>query len=118
MAHVRQDKIDALKKRMKELGIREEDIEERFVRSSGPGGQHVNKVSTCVYLKHKPTGLEVKCQQSRSQSLNRFLARRALVELIEERLYGMRSSKQIRIAKIRKQKLKRKKRARQKRGEL
>jgi peptide chain release factor len=65
-------------KEMSKLNIKEEDIVERFVRSSGPGGQNVNKTSTCVHLKHLPTGLEVKCQQERSQAQNRYLARKIL----------------------------------------
>ena len=68
---------------MEELGIFEKDIDEKFVRSSGHGGQNVNKTSTCVYLKHVPTGIEVKCMKDRSQSINRFLARRELVKKIE-----------------------------------
>ena len=68
---------------MEELGIFEKDIEEKFVRSSGHGGQNVNKTSTCVYLKHIPTGIEVKCMKDRSQSINRFLARRELIKKFE-----------------------------------
>ncbi|MEI8356729.1 MAG: peptide chain release factor-like protein [Deltaproteobacteria bacterium] len=95
---------------MKSLDLREEDIEEKFIHSSGKGGQHVNKTSTCVYLKHLPTGLEVKCMKERSQSVNRFLARRELVEKIES-LSGIRTLHEIRDEKLRKQKAKRKKRA-------
>ena len=73
----------ALEKKMAALGVREEDIVESFIRSSGPGGQNVNKTSTCVYLKHLPTGLEVKCQRQRSQLLNRNLARHILLSKIE-----------------------------------
>jgi len=73
-----------LKERMEALGVREEDLRETFIRSSGKGGQHVNKTSTCVYLRHIPTGLEVKCMQDRSQSVNRFLARRELLEKLAE----------------------------------
>lgn len=75
-------KMINLKQEMLRLGIREEDITESFVRSSGPGGQNVNKTSTCVYLKHIPTGIEVKCQRERSQSANRCLARKILMEKI------------------------------------
>jgi protein subunit release factor B len=71
-----------LKKTILRLGIREEDIEESFVRSSGPGGQNVNKTSTCVYLKHLPTGIVVKCQRERSQTANRYLARKILMEKV------------------------------------
>src|ERR1039457_3128417 len=80
---VSEEKNRQLKEKMSALGIREEDITEKFVRSSGKGGQHVNKTSTCVWLKHIPTGVEVKCMAERSQSLNRFLARRELAERIE-----------------------------------
>ncbi|MDO8488595.1 MAG: peptide chain release factor-like protein [Candidatus Omnitrophota bacterium] len=74
-----------LEKRMVLLGVREDDIVERFIRSSGPGGQNVNKTSTCVYLKHLPTGIEVKCQRQRSQLLNRSLARHILLSKITQR---------------------------------
>ncbi len=77
---------DVLKRRMEKLGIREEDIEESFVRSGGHGGQNVNKTSTCVMLLHRPTGLQVKCQTTRNQGKNRVLARVWLVQKIEEQL--------------------------------
>jgi len=96
--------------RMVACHLREEDIEESFVRSGGPGGQKVNRSATCVYLKHRPTGLEVKMQRSRSQGLNRFYARRRLCELIEERLLGRQSPEELRREKIRKQKQRRKRR--------
>jgi protein subunit release factor B len=99
-----------LEAKMKALGIVEKDVEERFVRSSGSGGQKVNKTSTCVYLKHIPTGIEVKCMEERSQSLNRFLARRELVRQIEK-LSGLLTSDEIKIRKMRKQKSKKRKRA-------
>jgi len=105
------EKDKALKEKMERLEIHEKDLEEKFIRSSGKGGQHVNKVSTCVYLKHIPTGMEVKCQQERSQSLNRFLARRILVDKIESLVLKEESAEQQRIAKIRRQKRKRSKRA-------
>ena len=92
------------------LGVREDDLEEKFVRSSGKGGQHVNKTSTCVWLKHIPTGVEVKCMAERSQSMNRFLARRELLERIEA-LAGLPTKREQATAKIRKQKAKRKKRS-------
>jgi protein subunit release factor B len=108
------DKEQALAERMAELGIREEDIVEKFIRSGGHGGQNVNKVATCVYLKHLPTGTEVKCQQERSQSLNRYLARRILTDKIETAILGKESAEEQRIAKIRRQKRKRSKRAKDK----
>lgn len=107
---VSEEKNRWLKEKMQSLNIREEDIIEKFVRSSGRGGQKVNKSATCVYLKHIPTGIEVKCMETRSQSINRFLARRELVWRIEE-FYGLRSSREDKIEKIRKQKAKRRKRA-------
>ena len=96
---------------MEALRIFEKDIVEKFIRSSGRGGQKVNKASTCVYLKHIPTGIEVKCQRERYQSLNRFLARRILADKIEAKIKGEESEEQQRIAKIRRQKRKRSKRA-------
>lgn len=99
---------------MEQLKIKESDILERFIRASGPGGQKVNKTSSCVYLKHKPTGVEVKCQKERSQALNRFLARRILVNKIESKLSKKKSEEQKRIEKIRRQKRKRSKRAKEK----
>jgi protein subunit release factor B len=108
------EKEQALADRMAKLGIREEDIVEKFIRSGGHGGQNVNKVATCVYLKHLPTGTEVKCQQERFQSLNRFLARRILTDKIESAVLGNQSEEEQRIAKIRRQKRKRSKRAKDK----
>ena len=101
--------------RLQKLGIRPEDLSEHFVRSSGAGGQKVNKTSTCVVLRHKPTGIEIKCQDSRSQSLNRFLARRRLVERLEALLFKKQSEAQKIREKIRRQKRKRSKRAQEKR---
>ncbi len=111
---VRPEKEDALRLKMERLGIREGDLIEKFVRSGGKGGQHVNKVATCVYLKHLPTGIEVKCQRERSQSVNRFLARRILADKIEAMVLGKESAEQQRIEKIRRQKRRRSRKAKQK----
>ncbi len=100
--------------RMAALGIREEDLKETFIRSGGKGGQHVNKTSTCVHLKHVPTGIEVKCQQERSQVLNRYRAREILVGKIEDLTRGRECAEQQRIEKIRRQKRKRSRRAKEK----
>jgi len=107
-----------LREKMERLDIRESDIVERFVRSAGPGGQNVNKVSTCVYLKHVPTGIEVKCQAERHQATNRFLARRRLVQKIEDVMLGKESEEQQRIQKVRRQKRRRSRRAKEKVLEL
>jgi len=103
-------KNEWLRARLSSLGIAERDIDEKFIRSRGRGGQKVNKTSSCVYLKHVPTGVEVKCMTARSQSLNRFLARRELAEKVEAFLNVKDGAIAVRQAKIRKQKLKRKKR--------
>lgn len=111
---VNPSKEEALRRKMAGFGINERDIFESFVRSSGKGGQKVNKTSSCVYLKHLPTGIEVKCQNDRCQSVNRFLARRVLVEKIEEKILGAQSRRQQEIEKIRRQKRKRSKRSKEK----
>ena len=107
-------KNEELKRAMERLGIREADLEESFVRSGGPGGQNVNKVSTCVILKYVPAGLVIKCQRDRSQSMNRYWARRILIERIESQIHGRESKEAKRIAKIKRQKRKRSKRAKDK----
>jgi len=94
--------------------IPREELQISFVRSGGPGGQNVNKTSTAVYLKHLPTGIEVKMQRERSQALNRFLARRALADKLEARLRGEQSAEAARVAKLRRQKRKRSRRAKEK----
>lgn len=108
------EKERSLRERMERLGIEERDIVEKFVRSRGHGGQNVNKTSTCVYLKHVPSGIEVKCQQERSQALNRFLARRILADKIEGIALGNESREQQLREKIRRQKRRRSRRAKEK----
>ncbi len=112
------EKEKALREKMEQLDIKESDITERFIRSAGHGGQNVNKVSTCVYLKHIPTGIEVKCQAERYQAMNRFLARRLLVQKIENMVLGKESEEQQRIQKVRRQKRRRSRRAKEKVLEL
>ena len=104
------EKNEALAARMAALGIREADLVEKFVRGSGAGGQKVNKTSSCVYLLHRPSGMEVKCQWERSQVLNRFLARRELCDRLEARMKGAASARQQEIEKIRRQKRRRSRR--------
>ncbi len=104
---VRPEKLDELKVRMARLGIIEGDLMEKFITGSGSGGQKINKTSSCVYLKHEPTGIEVKCQQDRSRELNRFLARRELCEKIEAQVHGLKTKRQLKADKVKKQKQRR-----------
>lgn len=108
------DKLLNLEKKMKALGIKKEDIEEKFIKSAGRGGQKVNKSSSAVFLKHKKTNLSVKCGKARSQHLNRFLALRNLVEKIEAGMTGRDEKEQKKIKKIKKQKQRRKRKAQKK----
>jgi protein subunit release factor B len=108
------EKENQLALRMTALGVREADIEESFVRSGGHGGQNVNKTSTCVMLVHRPTGVQVKCQETRQQGLNRFIARRVLLDKIEAAKNGFVAARRAEIEKIRRQKRKRSKRAKAK----
>jgi peptide chain release factor len=107
-------KEESLLQRMHELGIHEQDIEEIFIHSRGSGGQNVNKTSTCVQIKHIPTGIVVRSERERLQGLNRFLARRLLVLTIEEKILGKNSPQRIKRDKQRKQKNRRYRRTKKK----
>ncbi len=111
---VSESKVRKLEEKIKKLSLRESDFEESFIRSSGSGGQNVNKLSTCVVLRHRPTGFSVRCQKERSQALNRFLAMRMLVDKIEAYHLGKQNEREKTLAKIRRQKRKRSKRAKEK----
>src|SRR5437660_11140501 len=97
---VSQDKEVQLAARMSSLGVSEAEIEESFVRSGGHGGQNVNKTSTCVMLVHRPTGVAVKCQETRQQGLNRFIARRLLLDKIEQEQKGFVAAQRAETEKI------------------
>lgn len=98
------EKQDELRQRMQRLGIKEDDLIEKFILGSGSGGQKINKTSSCVYLKHIPTQIEINCQQDRSREQNRFLARRQLCEIYETQILHEKSAKQQAFEKIRRQK--------------
>ncbi len=110
MPPVSEDKERVLRERMERLGLREADLDERFIRGGGPGGQKINKTSVVVCLRHRATGIEVRCGAERSQALNRFLARRALCERFEAKAAGVRSAEQAAREKIRRQKRRRSRR--------
>ncbi len=98
---------EKFQRRLAALGLNESEIEESFCRSAGPGGQHVNKVSTAVELRHRPTGLAVRVQDSRSQALNRRLARERLLDAIEARQHSIIEKEKARKARLRRQKARR-----------
>ncbi len=111
---VSKDKIDELQARMERLGITDKDLIEKFILGSGKGGQKINKTSSCVYLHHIPSGIEIKCQRDRSREMNRFYARRDLCERLEGILFEEKSAKQKAVEKIRRQKQRKTRKQKQK----
>jgi protein subunit release factor B len=105
------DKARELRERLERLGIRDEDLDEQFVRSGGKGGQNVNKVSTCVVLVHLPSGIRVKCQQERSQGMNRYFARKLLADKIETERLGRQSAQEPEFERVRRLKRRRSRRS-------
>lgn len=104
---VSQSKKEQLTIRMRELGIKESDLAETFILGSGSGGQKINKTASCVQLRHAPSAIDIKCQQSRSREMNRFLARRELCDRLEERVRGAAGKRRQEAEKIRRQKRRR-----------
>jgi len=111
---ISEDKIKKIKKLMQELGIKEKDLVEKFILGSGRGGQKIQKTSSCVYLKHIPSGIEIKCQKDRSRAVNRYLARNMLCEAYKAKILKEKSEKQKLIEKIRRQKKRKTRKQKQK----
>jgi protein subunit release factor B len=107
------EKQAALEARMAALGVTEADLTEKFILGSGAGGQKVNKTHSCVYLKHHPPGIEIKCQTTRSREMNRHHARRELCDELDERRLGRESKRRQEIEKVRRQKRRRSRRSKQ-----
>jgi protein subunit release factor B len=117
-AYVSAAKQRALATQMEKLGVEDADLTERFILGSGAGGQKINKTASCVYLKHTPSGIELKCQRSRSREMNRFLARRELCDRLVEQIEGEKSRRRQAMEKIRRQKRRRSRRQKAKMVEL
>lgn len=111
---VSSEKEEALAKELERLGVRDGDIIEKFIKGSGPGGQKINKTASCVYLKHLPSGIEVKCQKTRSQSLNRYYARWELCQKIANAILGEKTKRQQEAERIRRQKRRRSRKQKEK----
>lgn len=111
---IRKEKLDELQERMDRLGIKPDDLIEKFILGSGKGGQKINKTSSCVYLKHIPTSFEIKCQRDRSREMNRYYARKELCDWIEQTLLNKKSERQQEMEKIRRQKRRRSRKSKEK----
>jgi protein subunit release factor B len=111
---ITREKWQQLHVRMFSLGIHEDDLIEKFILGSGSGGQKINKTSSCVWLKHEPTGITVKCQKERSRELNRYFARQRLCEKVDAQKNKAKSEHKQALSKIKRQKRKRSKRAKEK----
>lgn len=111
---ITREKWQQLHVRMHSLGIHEDDLIEKFILGSGSGGQKINKTSSCVWIKHRPTEIAVKCQKERSRELNRYYARLRLCEKIDFQKNKVKSEREQAIAKVRRQKRKRSKKAKEK----
>lgn len=111
---IRKEKLDELQERMDRLGIKSDDLIEKFILGSGKGGQKINKTSSCVYLKHTPTSFEIKCQRDRSREMNRYYARKELCDWIEETIQNKKSERQQEMEKIRRQKRRRSRKSKEK----
>ena len=114
MDEIRPSKWDSLHQEMEKYQVFEDDLVEKFILGSGPGGQKINKTHSCVYIKHLPTGFEVKCQKTRSREQNRFHARRELIEKIKEQIYHEETKRKKEVDKIRKQKKRRSRKSKEK----
>lgn len=111
---ITREKWQQLHVRMHSLGIDEADLIEKFILGSGSGGQKINKTSSCVWLKHVPSGINIKCQEARSRAMNRYLARQRLCDKIDFQNNKEKSEHQQAVAKIRRQKKRRSNKAKRK----
>jgi len=111
---IKPEKLQELFKRLSKLGVKEEELVVKYILGSGPGGQKVNKSHSTVYLKHLPTAIEVKCQRTRSRTLNHYYAHLLLCEKLEKQLLGIQTAKEQAAAKIRRQKKRRSRRSKEK----
>ncbi|RUQ99376.1 peptide chain release factor family protein [Legionella septentrionalis] len=111
---IKTDKWEKLAEKMKKFHINEADLIEKFILGSGKGGQKLHKTASTVYLKHVPSGLEIKCQESRSREDNRYFARERLCEKIQAIFSDEKTKEQQRIEKIKRQKKRRSRRSAQK----